>query len=932
MDYRKTVRLPETEFPMRARLAEREPQRLKEWEKKGYYRRLQEQGRAEGRPLFVLHDGPPFANGHIHIGTALNKVYKDMVVRSKSMDGYLAPYVPGWDTHGLPIESTMLRELGEDTRRRGVLEFRRACRDYALRYVDIQREEFKRLGVWGDWDNPYLTLDPEYEARQIEVFGEMARKGHIYKGLKPVYWCSTCETALAEAEIEYDDHRSPSIYVKFPVRDGRGLFQDDASTSFLIWTTTPWTLPANLAIAIHPDFDYVEVEADGARYVVAEGLLPQVSAKLGWQEPAILSRRKGSELEGVVTSHPFIDRPSPIILGEHVTLEQGTGCVHTAPGHGLEDYEIGQKYGLDILAPVDGQGRFTDEAGKYAGLTLEEGNEAITRDMQADGTLLLMEEVEHSYPHCWRCKNPVAFRATEQWFASVEGFRDEALAAIDKVAWVPSWGIDRIRNMVADRTDWCISRQRAWGVPLPIFYCEACDEALLSQESIQAVADLFRRRGSDAWYETPAQEILPEGTTCAKCGGARFRKETDIMDVWFDSGSSHAAVLEAHPELAWPADMYLEGSDQHRGWFQSSLLTAVATRGEPPYRSVLTHGFIVDGEGRKMSKSLGNVVAPEEVIRTYGADILRLWASSADYRGDIRVSSEILEQMVEVYRRIRNTCRFLLGNLSDFDAQVDRLSFEEMEEIDRWAVRRAYRLLGRCVKAYREYAFHVVHQQVHNFCTVDMGGFYLDVIKDRLYCDAPDARTRRSSQSAMSEILLILVKLIAPILVFTADEVWEHMPEGLKDAESVHLSRWPDAKALGADPEFDARWDRLLSVRRVVTKALERARNDKLIGSSQEATVVIAVPEQDRVPLQALAGELPALFIVSDVRLAEALPSDRPEGSIAEKDGETEVLVARADGQKCERCWRYETSVGEDSEHPSLCRRCSDVVRAHYSA
>ena len=491
MDYSKTVKLPQTDFPMRARLAEREPQRLLEWEQKRYYRRLLEQGQAEGRQLFVLHDGPPFANGHIHIGTALNKVYKDMVVRSKSMDGYLAPYVPGWDTHGLPIESRMFRELGEDSRRQGLLAFRKACREYALKYVDIQREEFKRLGVWGDWENPYLTLSPEYEARQIEVFGEMAKRGHIYKGLKPVYWCSTCETALAEAEIEYHDHRSPSIYVKFPVRDGRGFFHDDGATAFLIWTTTPWTLPANLAIALHPDFDYVEVEVGGERYVVAEGLLPQVSAKLGWDGPKVVSRHKGSELEGVVASHPFIDRPSPIILGDHVTLEQGTGCVRTAPGHGLEDYEIGQKYGLDILAPVDGQGRFTDEAGKYAGLTLDQGNEAITRDMKADGTLLLLEMIDHSYPHCWRCKNPVAFRATGQWFASVEGFREAALEAIDRVTWVPSWGIDRIRNMVADRSDWCISRQRAWGVPLPIFYCEACDEALLTEESIQAVADLF---------------------------------------------------------------------------------------------------------------------------------------------------------------------------------------------------------------------------------------------------------------------------------------------------------------------------------------------------------------------------------------------------------------------------------------------------------
>lgn len=927
MDYRKTVQLPQTEFPMRARLAEREPERIKKWEERRYYRRLQEMGKAEGRELFVLHDGPPYANGHIHMGTALNKVYKDMVVRSKSMDGYRAPYVPGWDAHGLPVEWQMVKELGEESRRQGLLQFRQACREYALKYVDIQREEFKRLGVWGDWENPYLTLTPEYVARQIELFGEMAARGYIYKGLKPVYWCPTCETALAEAEIEYGDHRSPSIYVKFPVRDGKGLLREDGSTSFVIWTTTPWTLPANLAICLHPDFEYVEVEVENQRYVVAAGLLEQVAAKLDWKEPQVVSRHPGRALEGVVTSHPFIDRPSPIILGEHVTLEQGTGCVHTAPGHGLEDYEIGLKYGLDILAPVDGQGRFTEEAGKYAGLTLEEGNQAIIRDMQADGTLLHVETIEHSYPHCWRCKNPVAFRATEQWFASIQGFREAALAAIDRVTWVPSWGIDRIRNMVAERSDWCISRQRAWGVPLPIFYCEACEEPLLTRESVQAVADLFRAKGSDAWYETPAAEILPQGTKCARCGGTSFRKETDIMDVWFDSGSSHAAVLESHPELRWPADMYLEGSDQHRGWFQSSLLTSVATRGEPPYRSVLTHGFIVDGEGRKMSKSLGNVIAPEEVIQKYGADVLRLWASSADYRGDIRVSPDILDQMAEVYRRIRNTSRFLLGNLFDFDAAKDKVPFDQMEELDRWAVLRAHRLLARCVKAYRDYAFHIVHQQVHNFCAVDMGGFYLDVIKDRLYCEAPSSPSRRSAQSALSEILVILVKLIAPILVFTADEIWEHMPEALKEAESVHLTRWPSPNLEAEDAAFNARWERFFTVRRSVARALERARNEKLIASSQEAFVTIAVPEDVRAQLEELREDLATLLIVAGVELVAELPQEPGVGAVVERDPNAQVMVVRTSEEKCERCWRYGRGVGQDAEHPTLCHRCSQVVR-----
>ncbi len=923
MDYKKTVQLPQTEFPMRARLSEREPQRLKVWAKEDPYRTLQEIGRAQGRDSFVLHDGPPYANGHIHIGHALNKVLKDMVVRSKSMEGYRSPYVPGWDTHGLPIELQVVKEEGEELRHEGgMYAFRQACRQYALRYVDVQRDEFRRLGIWGDWERPYLTLEHEYEARQIELFGAMAEKGYIYKGLKPVHWCSSCETALAEAEIEYHDHRSPSVYVAFRVKDAKGLFEDEAD--FIIWTTTPWTLPANLAIAVHPDLDYVLIEAAGRRYVLAEGLALATAAKLELGTVNVIARFKGRELEGVTTRHPFIDRLSPVILGEHVTLEQGTGCVHTAPGHGLEDYEVGVRYGLDILTPVDGKGRMTEEAGKYVGLSLGEANKAIVADMKADGSLLMLEEVEHQYPYCWRCKNPVAFRATEQWFASVEGFRNDALAAIDEVTWIPSWGIERIRNMVADRSDWCISRQRAWGVPIPIFYCSACREPLISPQSIGAVATLFRNEGSDAWYTTSPESILPEGTACASCGHTQFEKEQDIMDVWFDSGSSHVAVLEERDDLTWPADMYLEGSDQHRGWFQSSLLTAVATRKAPPYRSVLTHGFIVDGDGRKMSKSEGNTTAPEDVMKTYGADILRLWASSADYRGDIRVSDEILAQIAEVYRRIRNTCRFLLGNLHDFDVTRDQVAWDEMREIDRWAVLNVRRLASRAIKGYQEYAFHTVHHLVHNFCAVEMGGFYLDVIKDRLYCDGAASHSRRSAQTAMAEVLTHLVKLIAPILVFTSEEVWEHMPDALKEAKSVHFTMWQQSDALTAEDEaLLGTWERLLTARRSVAQALEGARREKVIGGSTEASVTLHADPVWHALLKEYETGLPDVFIVSEVHIEASTGANDAGEEVATG---LRVSVGRAQGDRCDRCWRHAPGVGDHTDHPALCTRCRDVV------
>ncbi len=921
MDYKKTVLVGKTDFPMKANLVEREPARLAKWQAADLYAQLQAEGRQAERPLWVLHDGPPYANGHIHIGTALNKVLKDMVVRSRSMDGYLAPYVPGWDTHGLPIELQAIRDARLNRHAVSATELRRKCREFALNYVKVQREEFQRLGVWGDWENPYLTLRPEYEARQIEIFGRMALKGYIYKGKKPVYWCADCETALAEAEIEYQDHQSASIYVRFPVTDSKGLFAAE-STYVIIWTTTPWTLPANLAIALHPDFVYVRVKVAGTYYILAEELLAAVAHTLEWGEYEVCGRWRGAELEGVLTRHPFIERASPLILGDHVTLDTGTGCVHTAPGHGLEDYLVGLRYGLDVYAPVDERGRFTAEAGKYAGMLLAEADPLIIADLRAGGSLLQSGRMAHQYPHCWRCKSPVVFRATEQWFASVDGFRQEALAAIKEVQWIPRWGIDRITGMVAERHDWCISRQRVWGVPIPIFYCLDCGAYLVTEETITAVAELFRREGSDAWFARDADAILPAGTVCRQCGSRRFRQETDIMDVWFDSGSSHAAVCTQRPELHWPADMYLEGSDQHRGWFQSSLLTSVAAYGKAPFRSVLTHGFTVDAEGRKMSKSLGNVIAPGDVIKKFGADILRLWVSSADYKGDISISDGILEQMSEVYRRIRNTARFLLANTSDF-TPADAVPYEELGCLDRWALLRAERLHERVVRSYREYEFHVLYQAVHNFCSVEMGGFYLDVIKDRLYCDAPDSRARRSAQTAMYDILLTLVKVIAPVLVFTADEIWEHLPHKDEEAASVHLTRWRPLHEQRLDVALEQRWEPFFAVRKVAARALEKARAEKLIGSGNDAALHLYAGPEVLGALDNLGEELAPLFIVSQVHLHAA--GEPPLPGIAEAGSDITAVVVPAAGAKCERCWRF-SAPAPASAPAGLCPRCAAVV------
>ncbi|HOJ78059.1 MAG TPA: isoleucine--tRNA ligase [Bacillota bacterium] len=924
MDYNKTLNLPQTDFPMKANLPQREPEIQQKWEANKLYHRVQEQAKQAGRPKFILHDGPPYANGHIHIGTALNKILKDIVVKFKTMEGYYVPYVPGWDTHGLPIEQQVIKETKLNRNELSVVDFRKRCEEYALKFFEIQRDEFKKLGVGGYWEDPYLTLAPKYEAKQIEIFGEMAQKGYIYKGLKPVYWCSTCETALAEAEIDYADKTSFSIYVKFAVVDGKGVLPTE-DTFVVIWTTTPWTLPANLAISVNPDFVYNLIQVGNEKYLIARELVERFAQETGIDDYQIVAEIEGDKLEGIKTQHPFMGWESPLLLGDHVTLEQGTGCVHTAPGHGAEDYQIGLKYGLPAFAPVTPQGRFSPEAGKYAGIKLNEGNQIIIDDLKASGHLVGSGEIVHQYPHCWRCKHPVIFRATEQWFASVEGFRKEALEAIKNVQWIPAWGEGRIHNMVADRSDWCISRQRTWGVPIPILYCEDCGKELINKEIIAKVAAIFAEEGSSAWWVRDAADFLPEDTVCPECGGSKFRKETDIMDVWFDSGSSHAAVLEVWPELEWPADLYLEGSDQHRGWFQSSLLTGVAARGRAPFKAVLTHGYVVDADGRKMSKSLGNVIAPEMVIKEFGVDILRLWVASSDYQADIRISKDILKQLAEVYRRIRNTCRFLLGNLNDFNPDTDAVPYENLTELDRWALLRLEKLVRKVIDAYQKYEFHIQHHAIHNFCTIDLSSLYLDIIKDRLYTSATNDPGRRAAQTVLYQILVKLTKLIAPVLSHTAEEIWTYLP--YKKETSVHETLMPEFNDQYLNPELEKTWDEFLTVRQDVSKALELARAQKVIGSSLEAKVILYIPAGLEKLMQHFAADLPTLFIVSQVEVQNEANAPETAYSSESVPG-LRAQVEKASGAKCERCWNYHTSVSQDAEHPTLCHRCASVVKS----
>jgi isoleucyl-tRNA synthetase len=930
MSYDHTLFLPKTGFPMRAGLTKMEPDILKRWEKEQIYEKVLE--KRKGNETFILHDGPPYANGNIHIGTAYNKVLKDFIVKYKSMSGYYSPYIPGWDTHGLPIETEVIKAYKLKPEQLSPIEFRKKCREFTSKYIGTMTEQFKRLGVWGEWSDPYITFHPAYEAKQIEIFGEMAKKQYIYKGLKPVYWCTTCITALADAEVEYHDHASPWIYVSFKVKEGCHKFEELQGAKVVIWTTTPWTIPGNTACALHPDFDYTLFEHSGERYLVATELLDDFKAHTGIAADKILKQYKGTDLEGVVLRHPWIDRDSPIVFAEYVTLETGTGVVHTAPGHGLEDYETGLKYSLDVVSPLDNLGRFTSDVPEFEGLLCHDANRAIIAHLKKLGALLGVGELTHSYPHCWRCKNPVIFRATEQWFTSIDGFRELALSAIDDVSWVPLSSINRIKSMVQNRSDWCISRQRTWGVPIPIFYCNSCGREIINGETLMAVIDLFAREGSNSWWERSAEEILPQGFRCPHCNNAGFTKEKDIMDVWFDSGTSHAAVLETRKELHWPADLYLEGSDQHRGWFQSSLLTAVAARGKAPYRLVLTHGFTVDGDGKKMSKSLGNTIDPEEVIQKYGADILRLWVVASDYAVDVRVSPEILDQLVDAYRKIRNTIRFMLGNLAGFNPKEDIIPKNAMEPIDRWLLHRLQEVTERIGGSYNSWQFHTIVQEILNFCNNDLSSFYLDIVKDRLYCSGP-AGERKSAQTAIHEVLSSLLKLLAPILTFTTEEAYTvlkeeiYSPHRLSTEHSIHLTEFPEADGSWLDPVLSSLYETLIRVRRDVLKPIENLREKKVIGHSLEATVSIYAGEDTYDILAANIDELAPLFVVSGVMLftKSNVPKDCFHGEVVD------VTVAKSETSKCSRCWKYEESVGKDSQHPDLCERCSRVVAKYYT-
>ncbi len=928
MDYKSTLNLPKTDFPMQASLPKREPEMLKNWEEKHIYEKVLEKN--EGKPLFVLHDGPPYANGDIHLGTALNKTLKDIIVRYRNMAGYKAPYVPGWDTHGLPTELKARKKAGvENSTTISDVELREICREFALKYLDDQRNQFKRLGGIGDWEHPYITLTHDFEAEQIKIFAEMATKGYIYKGLKPVYWCPECETALAEAEIEYAEDPCNSIYVKFRVTDDKGLFTakgvDLSKTYFVIWTTTTWTLPGNVAICLGPEFEYSLIKCGDEYYVMASALMESAMKEAEKTDYEVVATFKGSDLEYMKAQHPFLDRTSLVILGDHVTLESGTGCVHTAPGHGVEDFEVCRDHypELPIVVPVDSHGKLTEEAGQFAGLTTEAANKVIAKHLQETGAMFAMQHIIHQYPHCWRCKNPVLFRATEQWFCSVDAFKKQAVEAINEVEWIPGWGKDRITSMVLDRKDWCISRQRRWGVPIPIFYCKECGEPLIDKDVMLHISDIFREKGSDAWYAMEEKDLLPEGMKCKKCGCTGFKKEHDIMDVWFDSGSSHAAVLQQRSELKWPADLYLEGADQYRGWFQSSLLTSVATRGTAPYKAVVTHGWVVDGEGRKMSKSLGNGIVPQEIIDQYGADILRLWVASSDYHADIRISKEILKQLSDAYRKIRNTARFILGNLSDFDPDQDRVSLDQLQPIDRWALTKLDALAAKCKEAYETYEFHNAYHAIHNFCVVDMSNFYLDVLKNRLYVEKADSQNRRAAQTAMYMILDGMTRLVSPILAYTSDEIWQAMPhDSSADKECVLFNEMPKTTGVDVDEAFTARWDRIHQLRDDVKKALELARKNKVIGASLDAKVQLFCEGELYDFVKSVEGELADVFIVSQIEV-----SNSGKGEFAgEEVPELSVTVSHAEGEKCARCWSFSDTVGSDPAHPDVCKHCAEAL------
>ena len=929
MDYNKTVHLPQTDFPMRAGLPKREPELLNgKWEVETYHKLMKKN---EGKPKFVLHDGPPYANGHIHIGTALNKILKDIIVKYKNMTGFQAPYVPGWDTHGLPIESAILKDKKIKRDELSDAEFRDKCKEFALNFVDIQRSEFQRLGVIGDWDDPYLTLKPEFEAKQIEIFGKMAEKGYIYKGMKPVYWCPADQTALAEAEIEYADDPCTTIFVKFPVRDDLGKlgqYADLSKTYFVIWTTTPWTIPGNMAICVNPEFDYVLLSApNGEVYILAEGLAESVckAAGIDYAACTVLATLKGSEFELMAAKHPLFDRDSVILCGDHVTLDAGTGCVHTAPGFGADDFNICRAYDeagkthIGTPVPVNAKGVMTDE--RYNGQFYAKGNDMVVADLEAEGFLVAKENITHSYPHCWRCKHPIIYRATEQWFCSVDAIKDAAVNSCDGISWHPSWGKERMTAMISERNDWCISRQRKWGVPIPIFYCDKCGADIVTPETIAHISDLFRDHGSNIWFEKTADHLVPEGFVCPHCGHDHFSKEADIMDVWFDSGSTHAAVLDEREELAFPADVYLEGGDQYRGWFQSSMLTSIAAKGVAPYKQIITHGWTVDGEGKAMHKSLGNAVSPDEVIKDYGADMLRLWVSSADYTQDMRISKEILKQLSQAYLKIRNTARYMLGNLAGFDPDHP-VAAADMTALDRFALASFNDLVKTCREAYDRYEFHAVYRAIYNFCVTDMSNFYLDIIKDRLYCG--DDAGRASAQSALYTILDGMTRLIAPILAFTSQEIWAAMPHAAADdAECVLFNDIPGYRAdlaLGDEELF--RWGLLVSLRDAVNKALENARAAGVFKKAQDTELTISVAEEKDAEFLRSA-DLAALCIVSKVTVTTgAIEGEQAEDCLIP----CTIAVKLSEAPKCPRCWNHDEHIGTPGHHAELCDRCAAVL------
>jgi isoleucyl-tRNA synthetase len=925
VDLKQTINLPKTAFSMKANLPQTEPKMIERWENENLYAAIRV-SRA-GRPTYILHDGPPYANGPIHLGTAFNKILKDFIVKSKTMAGFDSPYVPGWDCHGLPIEIKVDNDLGGKKAHMSVVQIREACRKYAEKYIDLQRKGFKRLGVLGRWDDPYLTMSAAYESVIAGAFVEFLDRGYVYKGLKPVHWCIKDRTALAEAEVEYKDHTSPSIWVRFallsdpaqlsPALAGRRVFG-------LIWTTTPWTMPANLAIAYNPKYTYAAVDVAGDVYVVAEDLVKITAEKVGWTDYRVVATFKGEAMERTLFRHPFLERDSLGILADHVTLEQGTGAVHTAPGHGQEDYVSGRQYGLEVYCPVDAAGRFFHAKGaagtlpeSIIGKTVWEANPIVVEILKGAGALVGLEKLAHSYPHCWRCHNAVIFRATEQWFIGMDlkNFRQDALGAIAQVKWKPTWGEERISNMVATRPDWCISRQRVWGVPITVFYCEACREPITDRKLLDPIVELFREHTADIWYERTAAELLPAGTACPKCGGRDFSKETDILDVWFDSGSSHLAVLNDRFELSWPSDMYMEGGDQYRGWFHSSLLIGTGIKGGSPYRACALNGWVLDGEGKAMHKSLGNAIEPEDVIKHSGAEILRLWSASVDFSEDVRFSETIQTRLVDAYRKLRNTFRYMLGNLSGFNPQTDAVPAAELTEIDQWILERADDLVARCRGWYDTFEFHKVYHTVYAFATVDLSSIYFDVLKDRLYTRSAKSKARRSAQTALYRLLDAMVRLLAPIMSFTAEEVWGHMGrEG-----SVHTAYFPAAGELveGIDDaarKRAANWDRLMEVRGDVLKSLEAARNEKLIGAPLEARVRLSANGDLYPLLEQYAGELPALFIVSQVAVDKA------------DSAELNVQVERASGQKCERCWKYTTDVGSSEKYPTICACCVEAV------